>query len=398
MHIRPLPRSAGDCTRTDVINRPYALLIPIRWAASVAKSSALLRALAVTSVGLVAAPAAAAEGEPQPPTEVAAGPTGQPMVTTPTGVAESTPTDSPSDFGGSLSLETSIGLGTFVSDPQNASLVVTSLSPSVFYRITPELRLTAGFGLTWYQILDVNTSLPENEILLSDVSIGLSHSRIYNDPDSGFNLSGGLRVGLPTSLASQFQNRLFTLSSSLSASIPVGPVSFSYSLGFAKYFNLTATPTLDCDDFEDSSECLEGRDANPNFGFESERRGAEVYLRGAGANSFAITNSLNISWAIIDELSLSLGFSISNAFGVRAFPQDDLSSENATAGRSQRDRLMSSLALGYTVNKHLSFGASLVTDTSEPFGASGDDFPVIFDFTRASDNITSINLSVTGSL
>lgn len=371
-----------------MINRHSALPIP----------PALLRALAVTAVGLYAAPVVANDEKPEAGQEVAAAPTAQPAGATPSLISETTPVDSTSDFGGSLTLETSVGLGTFVSDPQNASLVVTSLSPSGYYRITPQLRLTAGFSLTWYQILDVNTSLPENQILMSDVSLGLSHSRIFNDPDSKFNLAGSIRVSLPTSLASQFQNRLFSLSTSLTASIPVGPVSFSYTLGFAKYFNLTATPTLDCDDFENSDECIEGRGANPNFGYESERRGPEVYLRGAGANSFAISNSLNISWAIIDELSLSLGFSISSAFGVRSFPRDDVSSDNAVAGRSQRDRLMSSLSLGYTVNKHLSLGLSLVTDTSQPFGASGDDFPVVFDFTRASDNITSINLSVTGSL
>ena len=58
---------------------------------------------------------------------------------------------------------------------------------------------------------------------------------------------------------------------------------------------------------------------------------------------------------------------------------------------------MSSLALEYSFNKYLSAGLSLTTDTSQPFGAQGDDFPVIFDFTRASDNITSLDVSVTGS-
>lgn len=343
------------------------------------------------------------------PTAAAPAPTTAPAAAAPAATATtSTPTvltttnESPiySDnrFGGTLTLDTSVGIGTFVADPQTNPMVVTSLAPSAFYRLTPELRLTAGFSLTWYQVLSFDTSLPENEILLSDISIGLAHSRIFRDADSGFNLSGSLRLGLPTSLASQFQNRLFSLSAGLNAALPIGPVVITYSLGFGKFFNLTATPTLDCEDFSDSAECIEGRSANPNFGFESERRGAEVYLRGAGVNSFSVSNSLNVSWAIIDELSLSLGLSISSAFGVRAFPKDSLSSENSTAGRSQRDRLMSSLGLTYIVNRHLMIGASLVTDTSQPFGATGDSFPVIFDFSRASDNITSINLSVTGSL
>ena len=308
------------------------------------------------------------------------------------------PAEKPADFGGSFSIETSVGIGTFVAEPQDNAVVTTSFAPSAWYQLAKDLKLTAGLSLTWYQVLDIDTPLAENDVLLSDISLGISHGRIFNDPGTKFNLSGSLRVGLPTSLASQFQNRLFTLSTGLNASIPVGPVSFSYSLGFGKYFNLTATPTLDCNDFSDSAECIEGRDSNPNFGFESERRGPEVYIKGSGASSFYLQNALNIAWSIIDELSLSLGFTISNSFGVRSFPTDDLSSDHATSGRSQRDRLVSSLGLDYTINRYVAVGASLVTDTSAPFGADGNDFPVLFDFARASDNITSVNISVTGSL
>ena len=367
-------------------------------------------AVALASI-VVATPALADAPEPKPESTVAettapdstpapmSTPAEQPTGPTTTLTTDSvTPEEEPSKFGGSLSIETSIGLGTFVSGPQENAVVTTSFSPSAYYQLGKDLRLTGALSLTWFQVLDIDTPLSENDALLSDISLGLSHGRIYHHEDSGFNLSGNVRIGLPTSLASQFQNRLFTLSTAFTASIPVGPVSLSYSLSFGKYFNLTATPTLDCNDFENSAECIEGRDANPNFGYESERRGPEVYIQGAGASSFFVSNSLNIGWTIIDELSLSFGLTISNSFGVRSFPTDDLSSDDATAGRSQRDRLLSSLGLDYTINRYLAVGASLVTDTSTPFGATGDDFPVVFDFARASDNITSINISVTGSL
>lgn len=354
-----------------------------------------------------AAPAFAEDPQPAPaPTLIAETVAPAPAVTPNNGNGPTTivtsdapaPADKPADFGGSFSIETSVGIGTFVAEPQDNAVVTTSFAPSAWYQLAKDLKLTAGLSLTWYQVLDIDTPLAENDVLLSDISLGISHGRIFNDPGTKFNLSGNLRLGLPTSLASQFQNRLFTLSTGLSASIPVGPVSFSYSFGFGKYFNLTATPTLDCGDFSDSAECIEGRDANPNFGFESERRGPEVYIKGSGASSFYVQNSLNIAWTIIDELSLSLGFTISNSFGVRSFPTDDLSSDHATSGRSQRDRLVSSLGLDYTINRYVAVGASLVTDTSAPFGADGNDFPVLFDFARASDNITSVNISVTGSL
>lgn len=384
----------GHGKRTDVIHSTFAARTPRHIAGAATLGL-------VTSL-VFAAPARAEDPTPATPAVVAEGTA--PAVTPtegPTTIVTTeapTKTETPSDFGGSLSVETSVGIGTFVPEPQDNAVVTTSFAPSAWYQLAKDLKLTAGFSFTWFQVLDIDTTLAENDVLLSDISIGISHGRIFNDPGTKFNLSGNLRVGLPTSLASQFQNRLFTLSTGLTASIPVGPVSFSYSLGFGKYFNLTATPTLDCSDFSNEAECIEGRDANPNFGYESERRGPEVYIKGMGASSFYVQNALNIAWSIIDELSLSLGFTISNSFGVRAFPVDELSSEHATSGRSQRDRLVSSLGLDYTINRYVSVGASLVTDTSAPFGADGNDFPVLFDFTRASDNITSVNISVTGSL
>ena len=318
------------------------------------------------------------------------------VTTTATPAAESE--SNPAPFGGSLGLETSIGLGTFMSGVQAQPSVVTSFSPSVYYRLTDSLKLSASLSATWYQVGDVSTSLADNTVLLSDISLSLSTASIYKHEDSGFNVSGAFRLGLPTSLASQFQNRLFSLSPSLTASIPVGPVTFSYSFAFGKYFNLTAVATLDCDNFEDASECTSGRPSNSSLGYESERRGPEVYLRGSGSNSYYFQNSLSVSWSIVEGLDLSLGMTISNTFGTRSVPKDELSSANATDGRSHRDRLVSSLELSYQIMKNLGVGASLVTDTSEPFGSQGDEFPVIFDFSRAPDNITSLNISVTGSL
>lgn len=323
-----------------------------------------------------------------------------PAATTTTTVTTGTPvttTTAKKKFGGSATYEQSIGLGTFVGGVQSNDLVVGSLGASGYYSVAENLKVTAGLSLTWYQVLDFDTTLKDNTFLLSDISIGLSHGRIFHDDGSGFNLGGSIRIGLPTSLASQFQNRLFSLSTGLNASIPVGPVTFTYAFSFAKYFNRTAVATLDCEDFDDETECIEGRGNNPNFGFESERRGPEVYLRGSGATSYAFTNSLDVSWSIIEGLDLSLGLAISNSFGVRSFPADEFSGEHAEEGRAQGNRLTSSLSLSYQFLKELSAAVSFVTDTAQPFGADGDDFPVVFDFSRAPDNISSLSLSVTGT-
>ncbi|PIE65824.1 MAG: hypothetical protein CSA24_01915 [Deltaproteobacteria bacterium] len=319
------------------------------------------------------------------------------------GVMSLTTTDEKADLDGdkkwsaSVSIETSIGIGTFLSEPHRQSAVSTTFVPSFGYDLGHAMSLSAGLSVTWYQLLGFGTPLSEHDVLMSDVSVGFNHGSIWKHEGSGFNLSGSLSFFLPTSLASQFQNRLFTLKPSLRASIPVGPVTFGYTLGFGKFFNLTATPTVDCEDFDNPDECIAGRRDNPDFGFESVRRGAEVYLPGMGTSSFYVQNAFSARWGIVEGLSLNLGISIFNNFGVRSQPEDGFTNAHAQAGRAQVDRLVSSLSLSYQLLKELSVATSLVTATARPFGADGNDF-VIFDFSRAASNITSWNISVTGSL
>ncbi|MCB9732235.1 MAG: hypothetical protein H6745_06435 [Deltaproteobacteria bacterium] len=354
---------------------------------------------------LAASPAIAADPTDvlvDPPTPAA---TPEPEGSPAAGAATVTSTDtvtgetpaSGKDWSASLTVETSIGLGTFVSEPQRQSSVTTAFVPSFSYKLAKDLSIRAGFSVVWYNVLDYATPLPENEFLMSDLAFTLAHGRIWKHDDSGFTLSGALTLSLPTSLASQFQNRLFTLAPSLSARLPVGPVTFAYTLGFGKYFNTTASSTVNCDDFDDPAECRQGREDNPDQGYESERRGAEVYLPGSGSSSFYVQNGLSVTWEIVEGLNLGLGVTIYNTFGTRSFEVDGLSSEHATSGRSQTDRLISSLELSYDVLKQLTVGVSLVTGTTQPFGEQGNDL-VIFDFSRASDNITSLNFSLTGTL
>lgn len=359
----------------------------------------LARLLAVLALlGGSAADAGASPGPGRAGGEGASAPaTAAPAAATAQGATAAPATDEDRRWGAALSVETSIGLGTFVGEPEGQASVATSFSPSATYRLADKLTASASVALTWYQVLDFATPLKEHSFLLSDISLGLSHGSIYKHEGSGFNLSGGLSVSLPTSLASQFQNRLFTLKPSFTASVPVGPVTFAYTFGFGKFFNLTASATVDCDDFADPAECREGREDNPDFGFESERRGAEVYLPGSGSSSFFVQNGLSVRWAILEGLDLALGVTVSSNFGVRTFADDALASAPATSGRAQSDRLVSSLSLSYQILEQLGVGASLVTATGRPFGDQGNDF-VIFDFKRAPDNITSLNLSVTGSL
>jgi hypothetical protein len=374
-----------------VINRRLQTLIP-----RVGRAPALAAAVAPF---LLAFGASSVHAEP-PDGEVLAAIVPQAGGSTPgdaSTVVSATRGEKPSDFGGAATLETSIGIGTFAPAPHDNALVSTTLLASAFYRVSDEIRLTVAGSVTWFNVNDFYTALPDNEAMLSDISVGISHSSIYRHADSGFNLSGSFRLLLPTSPGSQFQNRWFTLMPGLSASIPVGDFSFSWGFGFGKFFAGSSVPTVDCSDFPNPEECIQGRQQNSALGFETERRGGEVWIPGQGMNSFFFSNSLTVSWAPVDRLTLALTFGIFNYFGLRSLPVDDNSSQYATAGRNHRDRLISSFAVSYQVLKQLSISTNLVTDSSQPFGARGDDFPVLFDFSRAPTNNTSISLAVTGT-
>lgn len=312
-------------------------------------------------------------------------------------VVNATSGDKPSDFGGAVTGEVSVGIGTFAPEPHDNALVSTTILASGFYRLSDDMRLSIAGSVTWFNVNDFYTPLPDGEALLSDISVGVSHNSIYRHADSGFNVSGSFRVLLPTSPGSRFQNRWFTLMPSVNASLPVGDFSFSFSFGFGKFFGGTSVATVDCSDFPNPEECIQGRTANASLGYETERRGGEIWLPGTGMNSFFFSNSLGVSWAPFDRLTLSLNFGIFTYFGLRSLPEDEFSTAYATGGRQQRDRLVSSFAVSYQMFDRISLSSSLITDASQPFGARGDDFPVVFDFTRAAANITSLSFAVTGT-
>ncbi len=308
-----------------------------------------------------------------------------------------TGTQAPSSLSGSLTLDTSVGLGTFAPAPHRQTLVSTTVLGNVGYRLTDTLRLSAGISATWFNVNDSSTPLPDNFVMLSDLSLGVSHGRIYRHEGSKFNLSGAFRLLLPTSPASQFQNRWFTIVPSLSASMPVGPVSLSWGVAFGKFFGSTSTATVDCSDFDDPEQCYQGRSGNATLGYETERRGGEVFVPGVGMNSFYVSNSLSASWSPTERLNFGLSLGVFSYFGLRSLPVDALSSVNAVGGRAHRDRLVSSLTVSYQLFDNLSLSSGLITDTSQPFGARGDSPPVVFDFTRPADNITSVSLGLTGT-
>ncbi len=304
-------------------------------------------------------------------------------------------TATPSKLSASVTAATTIGIGSFVEGPQKRELIVGSLSPRLSYKLADTVSVSGGIGVTWYALESASVGYEPNRVLLGSASISLSDGSIWSDKEAGLNLSGSFTVGAPTSLSDQLTNKLFTMTPAASLSWKLGDFSLTGSTSFSKIFNRTNQATLDCSGFDDPSQCRQGRLLSDSLTAESV--GGEVVLTGTGLTSFAVGYGLSAGYAPMDGLSIGLGLSMSHAWGVMSLPEDEQASVNAKTGRSQSDSLTSSLSVSYRALKQLSVGLSLATSTSRPLGAQGDDL-VIFDFTRASDNITSIGLSVTGSM
>ena len=368
-----------------------------------------LAALFAGAFGLLLAPAAMAEKKDGDAQQDAlerqakkAESTANTGTTTVTATTDATDAAEKDDFplSGSLLVETAVGIGTFVGGDQGNTAWSTAIQPSLSYKLTDAMSLSATIVGTFYHINDFGTPLADGEFLLSDVYLQLSHSKIFKDEDIGFTLSGAFRVYGPTSESSQLQNRILTIRPSLKAAFKVGPVTFGWTLGLAKYFTTTTVPTLSCDSFRDG-QCRTGRDAGPGPGgsFESERRGGAVLLPSSGVTSFYVLNALSVSWAIIEDLTLGVSATLYNQWGIKSFDKDALSAPGANEGRSQVDRLITGVSLDYQIIKQLAVGMSVSTDTIRPFGDQGDSFVTIFsNGSRAPDNITSLAFSITGSL
>lgn len=389
--------------------------------------AAVRLAVALTAVSVLFGRPALAQDEPEPqaapdvptgaPVSVAAlTPSGSGITTTELEEAADKTSKLGLPFKASVTWTTAVGLGTFVKGVQRNDLVVSAITPVLIVPIKKTgVSISAGISGVWYNIPDTSTPLARNTFLWSDLALTLNHSSIYSNKGKGLSLSGSFAVLLPTSRASRFLTRVASIRPGLAFTWKVGPVSFNALVNLTKHFMRSRSPQIDCDKWPDGSKCPTGRDASdPGFDngaiaqvaelenltslFSGERtNGNRTFIPSAGVTSYSVGYGVNIGWEIVDGLALTGAFSMAHAYGIRSYGHDGLASVNAKAGRSQADALTTTLDLTYAIFDHLSVGAALETSTLHPLGDNGKD-PVVLDFKRAPDNITTVSISVTGSL
>jgi len=291
-------------------------------------------------------------------------------------------------FGASLSLTNSVGVGTFVPGEFNKRpLYDISLGLSGYYSFLDSQRISASLSVNKSVVSNADSGLTApGQTLLSDLGLTYSYSNFVKEPVTGIGVSGSLSLALPTSLGSQYRTQILSMTPSLTAGGSWDWFSFSYTFLFKKYFHEythakveeagNAIPICINRDTPDPEACFVGGYSNASFQFG---------------------NRLGVGFKIIEDLNLNVDMWIFNTFTYEIFEEeDDLTSENAVAGRGQRDSTVGSISLSYRVNKY--FSMALGTTTAQP-PKSRDNKSFRFPFfSTTADNFTSFYLSMTGSI
>ncbi len=296
----------------------------------------------------------------------------------------------PFPIGGIVTLTNSLGGGTFVADEyvRRAAFDV-SLGLNPYWRITPLLRLSAGLTVSKSMVENYDSGVTyKRRTTLSDVSLALTHYRLYTIPVLGIGINGALSFSFPTSPQSRYRRLYLSSRARVGLSKVLGPVYLSYGFSFYKNFNQYTTPALNSSDVGDHV-ILSHFEGN-------EQLTTDLVAAGGNNTSFGVTNSLIASWNITDFLALALMYQLNSGWTYNSFDKDVLSSPYATSGRGQRDSQMGVVDLTYTVLPELS--VSLGTQTMVA-PKTDDNEAFVFPFMNFSNNYrnnTYVYLSVTG--
>ena len=300
---------------------------------------------------------------------------------------------------GDVRLDNTVGLGTFV--PGEARRASYDLG--LFLRAA----LALGNGVSLAALQTVSKNLVTNvdsgaarpyDTVFGDTLLTTSWSPQQVGADGsarpwllpgGLKVAAGLALALPTSRASRFQTRLFALTPSVSLGKPDwlgGRLAVSYALGFTKNFNRLTTSAVDTVNFPSLA-----RPEGPEL-----VAGQTEIATGALNTSFAVRNTLAVTWLPTPRLSVGLTYVLYNNFKYNDFSADAWTSANAKPGNGRADLQWGMVAVGYSFDPDQQWTLSaLALTASPPWSADNRTlrFP-FFDFRSAADNYTGFSLSV----
>jgi hypothetical protein len=283
-----------------------------------------------------------------------------------------------------------VGSGTFVIDEASRNEYVAwngVLIPGYQFRDRTRLSLVASLT---QELTQSDTESTAHQLQLSDLRIGVSRP-IYVFEKTETQLFGELYGYAPTSRASRFDGLYTALDARLSIQQPVGNFFFSYRTAFRKNFHRYVTPVLSEEDAVDQN----------NLRTEIAREGgneivnAGIAIGGQNNVSFTWSNQLLAAYSFNDKLSVSALYVLAHGWTYESFPRDELTSQNAVAGRGRRDSSATDLSVSYQLLENLGLSGGIHT-VSTPRGSDTRSlrFP-FYEFSGAELNYSTFYVSAT---
>ena len=289
-------------------------------------------------------------------------------------------------FGGSLSLGSRVGMGTFANDGYARRPLMTGrLGMSAYYKPTAPQRISLGFGVTKYLVENADTGVAEDgQTLIEDLGLSYSYSGIWSDKDLGLSLSAGASLSFPTSKASQVATKILGVTPNARLSGNWGWFSAYYGISYTQNFH------------EYTNRVVENEGPEPICINREGLVSGVCFVPSYANTQFAVSNSVGVGFKALDELSFGISYSLFHSYGYDVYStEDEFTSVNAQAGKRQRDGQAAAITASYQVHKYFGLGAALATGAPiKTADNKGFRFPF---FDGSANNYSSVSLTATAS-
>lgn len=322
-------------------------------------------------------------------------------------------------IGGQVSFGTSFGLGSFVPGEQNRTSIGSSLSMFFMMPVVPGLRVAFAESISktlvdfaedpfaprkrntaigdmlvlfmWTPMLASDPNDQEKEMTEAEkAAAALNPSMAANGSGKPLKLPGDIGVQfqagatLPFSKTAKFQSRLTIVRLAANFMKNIAGISFLYQLRFDKRFNQYSNWVADYSQIDGAPLSRDG---------EAEDLGGLLVATQSVNIAYTIRNRI-MATKSFGKFSVQINYSLANHFTEYSAPKDEFTSPYAKEGRGRTDLALSSIAGNYNFGNGW-FGSFSTQAWSSPFTSNNSGLRIpFFDPRYASNNITSLNLSV----
>ena len=227
-----------------------------------------------------------------------------------TGLGVESDREHPAPFTLSAKFESGLGQGSFVAD-EYARNPYAAWAGSIVPAYYPVRALTLSvFAKLAQELTDSELDSERQQVLLYDVQLRARYA-LPKTPLLGIDPVIEARMYLPTSLISRYETLALGAQARVVLVRELGRFAVGYLGTFRKNFHRSEVPRLD-------------QDGSPPL-FLARSGADEPGAIGASNVSFSIQNMLFVSYAPLDDLSLTLYYGMAQAFTYKGYPKDERS-------------------------------------------------------------------------